>query len=51
MSLHYYLFGKEIKILDGNIINEWLSVDENLEVVISKKAVMGDILLEEAYIR
>ena len=35
-----YIFGSENEILDGNIINEWLSVDENLEVVINEKAVM-----------
>jgi len=35
-----YEFGDENEILDGNIINEWLSVDEDLEVVISKTAVM-----------
>ncbi|MCY6958378.1 L,D-transpeptidase family protein [Clostridium brassicae] len=34
-----YIFGSENEILDGNIINQWLSVDENLEVVIDKKAV------------
>lgn len=35
-----YIFGSENEILDGNIINEWLSVDENLEVVINQTAVM-----------
>ncbi|MDD3172544.1 MAG: peptidoglycan binding domain-containing protein [Herbinix sp.] len=35
-----YKFGSEIELLDGNIINEWLIVDENLEVVISKTAVV-----------
>jgi len=35
-----YKFGSEYELLDGNIINEWLSVDENLEVVINKTAVM-----------
>lgn len=35
-----YIFESEKEILDGNIINEWLSVDENLEVVISEIAVM-----------
>lgn len=34
-----YIFGSENELLDGNIINAWLSVDENLEVVISEKAV------------
>lgn len=35
-----YIFGSENEILDGNIINQWLSVDENLEVVISEIEVM-----------
>ncbi|MCB2288659.1 L,D-transpeptidase/peptidoglycan binding protein [Clostridium sp. CS001] len=35
-----YKFGSENEILDGNTISEWLSVDENLEVVISEIAVM-----------
>ncbi|MCB2326750.1 L,D-transpeptidase/peptidoglycan binding protein [Clostridium tagluense] len=35
-----YKFGNEKEILDGNIINEWLSIDKNLETVISKIAVM-----------
>lgn len=34
-----YRFGNENEILDGDIINRWLIVDENLEVVINKKAV------------
>ncbi len=34
-----YIFGTEKVILDGNIINEWLSVDENLNAVINEKAV------------
>lgn len=38
-----YKFSGENKVLDGDIINEWLSVDENLEVVISKIAVMNYI--------
>lgn len=33
-----YLFGSKIEILDGDIINEWLVVDENLDVIIDKKA-------------
>jgi len=33
-----YKFGDESEILDGNIINEWLRVDENLEVIISRTA-------------
>ncbi|NFN85950.1 hypothetical protein FDF31_03880 [Clostridium sporogenes] len=36
-----YIFGSKNEILDGNIINEWLNVDENLEVVINEKAVLG----------
>ncbi len=35
-----YIFGSENEILDGNIINEWLSVDENLDVAINEIAVM-----------
>jgi lipoprotein-anchoring transpeptidase ErfK/SrfK len=35
-----YKFGEQKEILDGNTINEWLSVDENLEVKISEMAVM-----------
>lgn len=35
-----YKFGDKKEILDGSTINEWLSVDENLEAVISKEAVM-----------
>lgn len=34
-----YTFGNKNEILDGNIINQWLSVDDNLEVMINKKAV------------
>lgn len=34
-----YILGSAKEILDGNTINEWLSVDEDLEVVISEKAV------------
>ena len=34
-----YTFGDKNEILDGDIINHWLSVDDNLEVVINKKAV------------
>ncbi|WP_027634422.1 L,D-transpeptidase family protein [Clostridium hydrogeniformans] len=42
-----YVFGEEDEgldkneILDGNIINQWLTVDEELEVVINEKAVLG----------
>jgi len=35
-----YVFGKESEILDGNIINKWLSVDENMESVIDNESVM-----------
>lgn len=35
-----YIFEREREILDGNTINKWLSVDENLEVIINKKEVM-----------
>ncbi|WP_242866416.1 L,D-transpeptidase family protein [Clostridium acetireducens] len=35
-----YTFGNKNEILDGNIINEWINVDENLEVVIKPKAVL-----------
>jgi len=34
-----YIFGSENEILDGNIINQWLSVDENLDAVINNEAV------------
>lgn len=34
-----YMFGSESEILDGNLINEWLSIDENLEVVINERSV------------
>ncbi len=35
-----YKFGSEAETLDGDKINEWLGVDENLDVVINKTAVM-----------
>ena len=35
-----YKFGSEVEILDGNIISQWLSVDKNLEAVISEIATM-----------
>lgn len=35
-----YIFGSENEILDGDITNQWLSVDEDLEVVINEKAVL-----------
>lgn len=35
-----YKFGSERVILDGNIINQWLSIDKNLEPFISEIAVM-----------
>lgn len=34
-----YIFRSKNEILDGSIINQWLSVDKNLEVVINEKAV------------
>lgn len=34
-----YLFGSETEILDGNIINQWLRVDDNLDIVINKSGV------------
>lgn len=34
-----YMFGSENEILDESKINEWLSVDENLEVVVNEKKV------------
>lgn len=38
-----YKFGSKTELLDGNIIREWLSVDDDLEVVIDKKAVLNYI--------
>ncbi|MDR3598187.1 peptidoglycan binding domain-containing protein [Clostridium sp.] len=34
-----YIFGSQNEILDESIINQWLSVDDKLEVVINEKAV------------
>jgi lipoprotein-anchoring transpeptidase ErfK/SrfK len=34
-----YLFGKRNEIVDGNVIHQWLSVDENLDVSIDQEAV------------
>ncbi|MCX7841831.1 MAG: L,D-transpeptidase/peptidoglycan binding protein [Clostridia bacterium] len=34
-----YVFGEEKEILDAGIINQWLSVDENLDVVINANSV------------
>jgi hypothetical protein len=34
-----YNFGSQSEIVDKNIINQWLLVDENLDVVINEKAV------------
>lgn len=34
-----YKFGNESEVLDGNIINNWLNVDENLDAVIDIKEV------------
>lgn len=36
-----YKFDNEKEVLDGNIINKWLNVDEDLEVVINKTAIMN----------
>ncbi len=35
-----YKFDGKSETVDGNIINEWIGVDENLEVIISKTAVI-----------
>jgi len=35
-----YKFGNENEILEGNIINKWLHVNKNLDVIINKNAVM-----------
>nr|WP_308742051.1 peptidoglycan binding domain-containing protein [uncultured Anaerocolumna sp.] len=35
-----YLFGSENEVLTGNIINKWLTVDEELEVVIDEAEAM-----------
>jgi hypothetical protein len=40
-----YLFGSKNEILDGNITNEWFSVDENLEVTINETNVIGYLRL------
>ncbi|GKX66447.1 L,D-transpeptidase family protein [Inconstantimicrobium mannanitabidum] len=34
-----YIFGSKNEILDGNIINQWISVDKNLQAIINEKAV------------
>ncbi len=34
-----YIFGNKSEVLDGSIINGWLSVDDNLDVEINEKAV------------
>lgn len=39
-----YLFGSKSEVLDGSRINEWLSVDDNLEVLINEKAVKDYVL-------
>lgn len=36
-----YLFGSKSEVLDGNTINKWLIVDEDLNVIIDEKAVNG----------
>jgi hypothetical protein len=35
-----YRFGGEKEVLDGSVINQWLNVDENLEVIINEISVM-----------
>jgi len=39
-----YIFGSENEILDGDIISQWLSVDENLEVITNEKAAREYVL-------
>lgn len=34
-----YQFGNKVEVLDGDLIREWLTVDDNLEVIIDKEAV------------
>ncbi|MGH4138793.1 L,D-transpeptidase family protein [Clostridium sp.] len=46
-----YKFGSEVEILDGNIISEWLTVDKNLETVISEIAVMKYVKSEIAVMK
>ena len=36
-----YIFGSKNELLDGETINKWLSVDENLDVVIDEKQLMN----------
>ncbi|MDU4326892.1 MAG: L,D-transpeptidase/peptidoglycan binding protein [Clostridium celatum] len=35
----YYTFDEEIEILDGSIINEWLEVDQSMNVVFNEKKI------------
>ncbi len=35
----YYNFDDEIEILDGGIINEWLEVDQSMDVVLNEKKI------------
>lgn len=39
-----YIFGEDKELLDENLINQWLTVDENLEVVINERAVFQYVL-------
>ena len=39
-----YLFGDKSEVLDGSRINEWLSVDDNLEVIRNEKSVKDYVL-------
>ncbi|MHC1685893.1 MAG: peptidoglycan binding domain-containing protein [Clostridiaceae bacterium] len=34
-----YIFGSEKEVLDGSIINQWINVDKNLDVLIDEKSV------------
>jgi uncharacterized surface protein with fasciclin (FAS1) repeats len=35
-----YVFGKRVEVVDGNIISQWLSVDDNLDIDINHEAVL-----------
>ncbi|MDI9216549.1 L,D-transpeptidase family protein [Clostridium tertium] len=39
-----YLFGNKNEVLDGNRINEWLSVNDDLEVIINENSVKDYVL-------
>ena len=38
-TIVYYSFDNEIEVLDGNIINEWLEVDQFMNVVFNEKKI------------